>query len=346
MRQHAQVGGGAAHVDDDGVVAARQVAGAADGVRRPARDGEDGIAARVFHGHERAVILRQVHFGVRHALVGQTGCEALGELARHVVQRRVQDSGVLALDQAHRADLAGDGHVHVLAQHLARDGRGAQLVVVAHGGEHAGHGHGLHATFHALEERAARGLVELCQALAIVLETALDDERVHAHRSDIVGPVHHRRDAHGSRRADAQDGDGRKALALHDGVRALGGAQHGLRDLRAVHAAVGQHGVHRAHDARVDIVRRGVLHRRHHVQVLVDQNGVRVGAAHVDAQFVHGLTPPSARCALRRGYSRYRCRSSAAPRGRDPPACATGGSTPGPRPAHACRTSARRWERA
>ena len=38
---------------------------------------------------------------------------------------------------------------------------------------------------HAASSNSARRLPSL-------LETALDDERVHAHRSDIVGPVHHR----------------------------------------------------------------------------------------------------------------------------------------------------------
>ena len=44
---HAQVGGGTAHVDDDGVLQAAEVAGAPDGVGGAAGDGEDGVAPGV-----------------------------------------------------------------------------------------------------------------------------------------------------------------------------------------------------------------------------------------------------------------------------------------------------------
>ena len=72
-----------------------------------------------------------------------------------------------------------------------------------------------------------------------------------------------------------------------DGVRALRGAEHGLLDEFAIDVRLSEHGVNRTHDALVDIARGGVLHRGDNLQVIVDQNGVGVGAADINAKFVH-----------------------------------------------------------
>ena len=285
--QNAQVGGGAAHVNDDGVVHAAQVACAANGVRGAACDGENRVTASVIDGHERAVVLGQIHVGLGNATLGQALRKALGEALGNQVERRVQNGGVLALDQTHRADLARDGNAYIVAEHLAGDGGSSELVIVAHASEHAANGDRVDLALHTLEEGAARSLVEVGQTLAVEFEAAANNGGINGNRRNIVGPVDHGGNAHGSRRANTQNGDGGQALALDDGVGALRGAEHSLLNEFAINVRLGEHGVNRAHDALVDIARGGVLHRGDNLQVLVDQNGVGVGAADINAKFIH-----------------------------------------------------------
>ena len=73
----------------------------------------------MLHGHEGSIVLREVYLRVGDALLRQGLGKALRQLLGHPVQGRVEDGGVLTLDQAHGADLAGDGDVDVLAHNLA-----------------------------------------------------------------------------------------------------------------------------------------------------------------------------------------------------------------------------------
>ena len=87
--------------------------------------------------------------------------------------------------------------------------------------------------------------------------------------------------------ADAQDSNRSQSLALDDGVGALGGAQHGLADLAAVHLRLLQQLPHRAHDAVKDVGGGGVFDFGDNVEVAVDEDGVGIGAAYVDADVNH-----------------------------------------------------------
>ena len=127
--------------------------------------------------------------------------------------------------------------MHVLAHDLAAERGGLELVVVAHGGEHAGDGDGLDALFFHLEEELLRSFrVEGGEMLAVVLKAAAYDGAADGDPADVLSPVHHGRYAERGGRAYAEDADGREVLALDDGVGALGGAEHGLLYLAAVHA--------------------------------------------------------------------------------------------------------------
>ena len=337
-----QVGGGAAYVDDDGILQLAQVACPSDGVGGAAGDGQDGVAAGVLHGHEGAVVLGQVHVRVGDALPFQALGEPFGEPLRHLPQGGVQDGGVLSFNQTHGADLTGDGHVDVLPHHFLAQLRRTQFVVVPDGGEHAGDGDGLDALgLHVQVERLGRRLIQGSQLLAVVLKAAADDGAAHGDALDVLRPIHHGQDAGGSRRANAQDADGRQVLALYDGVGTLGSAQHGLVDLRAVNAGLLQHSANSAQDPVIDIAGGGVLDVRHNVQVFVDEDGVGVGAAYVNAQLIHDRSLPCT--VLPTGYNRCRSQNTGGRPGRCPPECATSRSTSDPPPTRACHISGRRW---
>ena len=137
-----------------------------------------------------------------------------------------------------------------------------------------------------------RRLVKGGELLAVVLKSAGDDGGVCGNGAQILRPVHHGRNSHRSGSADAQDTDGSQMLALHDGVGALGGAQHSLADLRPIHAGLLQHGADCVQNAVIGVRGGMALDAGHHLKILVNQDGVRVGAAHVNSQLIHQPRPP------------------------------------------------------
>ena len=242
----------------------------------------------MLYGHEGAVVLAEVDVSVDDAFIpqalGKAFCKALG----HLPERGVQDGGVFTLDEAHGADLARDGDMDILTHDLAAELCGLELVVVADSGEHAGDGDGLDALgLHIGEEGLGSFGVEGGELLAVVLKAAADDGAADGDLLNILGPVDHGADAGGGRRADAQDADGGEILALYNGVGALRRAEHGLMDLLGVHAGDLEHGTHRAQNAVINVCGGGILDICDHRTVFVDQDGVRVGAAHVNSEFVH-----------------------------------------------------------
>ena len=104
--QDADVCGGAADVNDNRLSELTQVCSAADAVRRPRRDGEDGILQRIVYGHQAAIVLAKEQ-GCGNLQLTNRALEAFDSCPRHSDQRRVQHGGVLPLQQAHAADLTG-----------------------------------------------------------------------------------------------------------------------------------------------------------------------------------------------------------------------------------------------
>lgn len=281
------IGGGTADVHHYGVLLLRQEGRAANGVRRTAGNREDGIALGVVHGHERAVVLPQVHRHVGQTLGSQRGLEAVGRRARHVVERGVQDGCILALQEAERSDFGRQRNGEFLAQLLAQHRRGALLVRVGNGREHAGHRNGLEAFFaDDARNRANLVLVEGADLATVELVAAVHQEVAHAHGAlQLVGPVGHAADGRGGRRTHAQSGNLVEALALDDGIRAMRGAQHGEADvLSGLHANLRDHFVHGRNDAAHDVFGGGTFGGSDQLQVAVDDNRVGVRAADVDAQ--------------------------------------------------------------
>ena len=157
---NAQIGGCPAHVDDDGIVQMAQVARAADGVCRAAGDGQNGIAACMLHGHEGAVVLGKIDLRVGDALLRKAVGKPLRESLGYLIERSIEYGGVFALNQAHGADLAGNGDVDVLPHHLAADFRRTPLMVRPHRGKDAGNGDGVHDSLELCKEITRSRLIQ------------------------------------------------------------------------------------------------------------------------------------------------------------------------------------------
>ena len=227
--------------------------------------------------------MREVYLSVDDALILQTLCKAIGKSFGHLRQRGIEDGGVLTLDQTHGADFAGNGYREILAQNLMGDLRRTYLVIVAHGGEHAGDGQGFDLALYLVEKCAAGFLVKLVETLAIELETAADDSPVDAHGPNGVLPIHHRRNALGGRRTNTQDGDRRQTLTFDNRIRALCGAQHGLVDQRGIHTGFLQYRINGIHDATVYIFGRVPLHGSHHIHALINQHSIGVRSTDINS---------------------------------------------------------------
>ena len=270
-----------------------QITGAPDGVGGTAGNGEDRVTPGVVHGHQRTVVLREIDLGIGDAQVRQRAGKPLGKGLGHLVECGVEDGGVLPLDQSHGADLAGDGHVDVRPHDLPAQLRRQALVVITDRGEHAGDGDRAHAFgLQARKEGPGCPLVKGGEFLPVVFKPAADDGGIHSNGPEILRPVHHGRDPHCGGSADAQHADGRQMLALHNGVGALGRPQHGLPDFLPVHAGLLQHRADRIQDAFIGVGGGMALHTGHHIEVFVNQDGVCVGAAHINSQLIHQPRPP------------------------------------------------------
>ncbi len=213
----------------------------------------------MLHGHEGAVVLGKIDLRVGDALLRKAVGKPLRESLGYLIERSIEYGGVFALDQAHGADLAGNGDVDVLAHHLAADFRRTPLMVRPHRGKDAGNGDGVHDSLELCKEITRSRLVQRRELFAVIFKAAADDRALFADETDILRPVHHRRHAHGRRSADAQKPDLRQVFALDDGVGALRRTQHRLADLAAVHLRLLQQFLHRAHDALENISRSGIL---------------------------------------------------------------------------------------
>ena len=209
--------------------------------------------------------------------------KAIGKSFGHFRQRGVEDGGVFALDQTHGADFAGNGYWEILAKNLMGDLRRTHLVIVAHGGEHAGDGQGFDLALYFVEKCAAGFLVELVETLAVELETAADDHPVDAHSPNGILPIHHRRNALGGRCANTQDGYWGQALTLDNRICALRGAQHGLVDQRGIHTGFLQYRIDGIHNTAVYIFGCVLFHGSHHVHALINQHGIGVRSTDINS---------------------------------------------------------------
>ena len=156
-------------------------------------------------------------------------------------------------------------------------------MVVSHRGEDAGDRHGFYPSLQPFKESGRRFPVKGGQLFSVVFEAASHNRVIHGDFLYVFFPVYHWRYSQRSGGADPKDSDRRQGFPLHNGVRTLGGSQHGLADLRPVDPGRLQAGADCAKDAVIDIAGSRILHFRYHISVIVDQNRVRIGASNVNS---------------------------------------------------------------
>ncbi len=224
---------------------------------------------------------------------------------------RVEDGGVLPLEQADRADLVAerDGH---LAELALDDLRGEQLVPRRDRREDAGDRDPVAAPGDRAEERGDRVVVERRQVPAVELDPAGHDGRARRdHGGEVGWPFEHRPDAERGRGADPDHRDAMQLAALQHRVGRVRGPEHRVRDPCAA-VAVSEVPITASSAATMPPVTSGVvgtLALASTRSVAVEDHGVGVGPADVDAESVvkrwHRRAPPRAR-------SRSRSRTRAA----------------------------------
>ena len=252
----------------------------------------------------------------RRPLASSAPAIALGHAARDVDERRVQDGGVLALEQAEGADLGAERDRQV-AELLSYDLLGRALVLVGDRREDARDRDRLRSTGH-LAGEARDGLgVERRQLAPVELDPAVHDPLAGGDDLAQVGrPPEERPDRLRRRSAQSQHADAAETTSLEDRVRRVRRTEHRVRDPASVDL-LGYAG-DRALDAPRDVRRGRHLRLREEAVVGVEHDGVRVRPAHVHAEpeVRRGHAgPPRAR-------SRGRSRSAGArrARGREPSA--------------------------
>jgi hypothetical protein len=286
LLQHADVAGGAADVDHDGVRLLREEGRAAHRVGRTRGHGEDREACRARRAHQRAVVLRQEEgrgdAGLRHG-----AGERVHDRVAEVAERRVEDGGVLAFEQAHAADFRRQRDAHARqrgAQHVC----GVAFLRVVDQREHprdrdvpdlvGGEG---------LRRRLDLGGHHRRDLAAVELEAATDDVGVRAHgRRDVLGPAGERRQRLRGRQRETDHADPRERAPLDERVGEVGRAYHHGAQLGGAHARARDHLAQHGQHARHHVGRCGRLHGVHDL-VAVHQDGIRVGAADVDSYPIH-----------------------------------------------------------
>ena len=179
--------------------------------------------------------------------------------------------------------------MHIIAHDLTAKLCSFHLVIAAHGGENTGNGNGHNAfRLQLLKKRFGSDPIKGGDLFAVIFKAAAYNSGLHGDSLQVFRPVHHRRNAPGCRGADAQNTDGRKVFALHDGVCALGGAKHRLADFRTVNAGFAENCPDGIKNTVIDVFAGVLLHGSDHIQVFIDENGVRVGTANVNTEFIHG----------------------------------------------------------
>src|SRR5690606_6607058 len=136
--QRADVRRGAADIDDDCILYAREEGGAAHRVGRARGEGEDREFLGELGIHQGAVVLGEVE-AAPDAGLGDRLADGLDHVLREVAQAGVHDRRVLAFEQADAADIARQRDVDA-GQGFGEDFAGLLLELAGHGGEDGGDG--------------------------------------------------------------------------------------------------------------------------------------------------------------------------------------------------------------
>ncbi len=244
----------------------------------------DGVGRRHLREHDGAVVLGQEEWR-RDARRGERLLEGRHRPQAEGLQRGVEQRDVLALEKPDAAEGVRERHPRP-RDHVADD---VCRLLLAHGRQRREQGgdadRGDAGVADARGGLADRGAIEGHQLAPVIFVAARHHDRQRIDRvAQVVRPVHRRRQGAGRRQRDADRPDAFEPGALDHRVGEVRRADH--------------HGVDpRERDRRPEVADDGA-HPRHHVgggrrldgaedPGAVDQHGIRVGAADVDADALH-----------------------------------------------------------
>ena len=216
--QRADIGRGAADIDDDGVGHARQIGGAAHGIGRPGREGQNRELLGEGGIHQRAVVLGQEKAALDAGL-GNGVAKGRDHVMRQVAQTGVHDRRVFPLEQADTADIARQGDVGA-RQGLGENFAGLLFEIAIDRREDRGNGNGIDPLgLDVGGDLQQFLLVQRRDDPSVELVAAMGEIGMPANRLlEIVRPVDHGRQ--GGRRRQAEPhgggfGEGRGAAPRH-----------------------------------------------------------------------------------------------------------------------------------
>jgi hypothetical protein len=124
------------------------------------------VAGRVVERHEGAVVLREERRRVEPLLVDD-GDQCTGGLAGDAVEGGVEHSGVLALQQAERADLVAERDRHVDPEVIVHERGDLEFLVGERGAEDAAHRDRVEAAVEFVEEAAYAAGIQRRDGVAV-----------------------------------------------------------------------------------------------------------------------------------------------------------------------------------
>ena len=234
----------------------------------------------------RAVVLgdeqRRIEAGIADRLL-----EGGDGVARQVGQRGVQQAGILALQQADAAEIGRAGDRGIGNDRGDQLG-GAFLVAGVERREDRGDpDRAQPGRLHLLSRLGDGRLVERHEGPAVILVAAFDHPDAAAHQlGQILRPVAERRQRGRGWHAEPQRPHLGEMAALHDRIDEMRRADHHAVDALVLQRTGRTEVPERVQDTRGDVLAGRGLDGPHDLAVL-DQNGVRVGAADIDADTSH-----------------------------------------------------------
>ena len=288
--QRADVGGGAADVDDDRLGDAGEEGCAANRIGRPAGEGKHGKPLGVGGVHQRPVVLGEIKLAPDAARV-ERGAKRVDDELGEIAQARVHDCRVLALEQAYAADVARQRDVHA-GERSGKDFARFVFASCVDRTEHRGDRDRADSLGADVRGDAAQfGFVERRNLAAVEFMAAVSEISVTADRgSEVVRPVDHRRQRGGRRQAEANRGGRREVAPLHDCVGEVGGADHDDVDRLRLHTRRRERRLERGDDPRHHVRRRRGLDAGENLRAVHDDS-IGVGSADINANPYHPALP-------------------------------------------------------
>lgn len=239
--QRADVGRGAADVDDNAVLDAGQKGGAAYEVGRVAREGEHGKAFRKCGAHQRAVILGQEEPAGNAAGV-QSLAKGVDNHAGQVSEAGVHDARVLSLQKPDPADIARQRDVGA-RRRFSEDLACLALIFAIDRAEDRADGDCANSLPRdVLADLAKLVRVDRGNLASVELVSAMGEIGMGADRFlKVERPIDHWRQGLGRRQPEPDRRSRGQIAPLHDGVREVSGSQRPQVDRLGIDAGLLDH---------------------------------------------------------------------------------------------------------